>query len=101
MNKTISSRIAAIAISGAAAVASIATVALAQNLPNGNGKEAVETVCAGCHDLSPITESVGFSHDDWDMVVQSMIAMGAMIKPEQISLITDYLAQNFPPKEKR
>jgi virginiamycin B lyase len=92
--------IAAIAIS-AAALGSLATVALAQSLPPGNGKEMVETVCGGCHDLSPITESVGFSREDWDMVVQSMIAMGAMIKPEQASVITTYLAQNFPPKPKR
>ena len=94
------SGIAAIAVSVAAA-ASIATLALAQPLPNGNGKEVVETVCGGCHDLSPITESVGFSREDWDMVVQSMIAMGATIKPEQVSVITTYLAQNFPPKPKR
>jgi len=101
MSKVIVPRIAAISMSGAAVAASIATLALAQNLPNGKGKDVVETVCAGCHDLSPITESVGGSHDDWDMVVQSMIAMGATIKPEQIPLITDYLAQNFPPKPKR
>ena len=100
MTKTNFPGIAAIAIS-AAALGSLATVALAQSLPPGNGKEVVETVCGGCHDLSPITDSVGFSREDWDMVVQSMIAMGAAIKPEQVSVITTYLAQNFPPKPKR
>ena len=100
MTKTDFPGIAAIAICGAAAVASTATLAFAQSLPNGNGKEVVETVCTGCHDLSPITEGVGFSRQDWDIVVQSMIAMGAVIQPEQVSLITNYLAQNFPPKPK-
>jgi virginiamycin B lyase len=100
MTKTNFPGIAAIAIF-AAALGSLATAALAQSLPLGNGKEVVETVCGGCHDLSPITESVGFSREDWDMVVQSMIAMGATIKPEQVSVITTYLAQNFPPKPKR
>jgi len=100
MTKPSFSGIAAFSISAAAA-ASIATLAFAQDLPKGNGKEVVETVCGGCHDLTPITESVGFSREDWDMVVQSMIAMGAMIKPEEASVITTYLAQNFPPKQKR
>jgi virginiamycin B lyase len=84
-----------------AALGLTAGIALAQNLPNGDGKEVVEKVCAGCHDLDPITSSVGGTRDDWDMVVQNMIAMGAEIKPEQAALITTYLAQNFPPKPKR
>jgi hypothetical protein len=29
-----------------------------------------------------------------------MIDMGAEIKPEQVALITDYLAKNYPPKAK-
>ena len=61
----------------------------------------MEKICAGCHDLDPITESQGGTRDDWDMVVRSMIDMGADIKPEQAALITTYLAQNFPPKPKR
>lgn len=77
-----------------------AGIALAQSLPEGTGKDVVEKVCAGCHDLDPITSSEGGSHDDWDMVVKAMIAMGADIKPEQAALITNYLAQNFPPKQK-
>jgi virginiamycin B lyase len=92
--------IAAIAIPAAAAVA-IAYPVLAQNLPNGNGKEVVETICSGCHDLSPITDSVGFSREDWETVVKSMIDMGATIKAEQVTVIATYLAQNFPPKAKK
>ena len=87
------------AMAGAAAVAAVIP-ALAQDLPNGNGKEVVQTICSGCHDLEPISSSGGFSREDWEAVVQSMIAMGATIKPEQVSVITDYLAQNFPPKKK-
>ena len=82
-------------------LAVIATGAIAQGLPNGEGKDVVEKICAGCHDLGPITESVGGTRDDWNEVVQSMIAMGAEIKPEQVALITDYLAKNYPPKAKR
>ena len=89
----------AMAMSGAAAVVAVVYPALAQNLPDGNGKELVETACTGCHDLSPITQS-GFTKEDWDMVVQNMILMGAPIKREQVALVTNYLAANFPPKPK-
>jgi virginiamycin B lyase len=89
---------AIIVISGAAAMAAIIAPALAQNLPNGNGRDVVQMICTGCHDLSPITDAVGFSRRDWETVVQSMIDMGATITPEQVSVITNYLAANFPPK---
>jgi virginiamycin B lyase len=74
--------------------------ALSQNLPNGNGKDMVQSICTGCHDLSPITDSVGFNRADWETVVKSMIDMGAEIKPEQVPVIANYLAANFPPKQK-
>jgi virginiamycin B lyase len=102
MTKRNFSKIAACAIAstGAALVAAIVAPALAQNLPNGNGKEMVEMVCTACHDLSPITDS-GFSRDDWELVVKNMIDMGAAIKPEQVTVIANYLAANFPPKPKQ
>ncbi|HEX5280533.1 MAG TPA: cytochrome c [Micropepsaceae bacterium] len=78
-----------------------AGIAVAQSLPSGEGKDVVEKICAGCHDLDPITGSEGGTHDDWDMVVKAMIAMGADIKPEQEAVIANYLAQNFPPKQKQ
>jgi virginiamycin B lyase len=92
--------VATIAMSAAAAMAAVVAPALAQNLPNGNGREVVEMVCSGCHDLSPITDG-GFSRGDWETVVKSMIDMGANIKPEQVSVIANYLAANFPPKAKQ
>ena len=87
---------AALAVSGLAAIAA----ATAQSLPAGNGKEMVETICQGCHDLSPITTSIGFSRADWETVVKSMIDMGADIKPDQATVIVNYLATAFPPKQK-
>jgi virginiamycin B lyase len=89
-----------IVFSIATAIALSAT-AFAQSLPAGEGKDMVEKICAGCHDLAPITESLGGTKTDWEMVVQSMIQMGAEIKPEQVALISNYLAQNFPPKQKQ
>jgi virginiamycin B lyase len=89
---------AAFAISGAAAIAAVLAPALAQNLPNGNGRDMVQMICTGCHDLEPITSSAGFSRQDWEIVVKSMIDMGATITPEQVPVLANYLAANFPPK---
>ena len=91
---------AALALTGASVAAGVVTSALAQNLPNGNGKEVVEMVCSGCHDLSPIT-GAGFSREDWEGVIKNMIDMGAPIKPEQVAVIANYLAANFPAKPKQ
>jgi virginiamycin B lyase len=81
------------------AAATAAGLAYAQALPEGKGKDTVQAICTGCHDLSPITDSIGFSKADWEIVVKSMIDMGATIKAEQIPEITDYLATAFPPKK--
>ncbi len=89
---------AAWALSAAAAIASFP--ALAQDLPAGKGKDVVQMICSGCHDLSPITDGGGGTKEDWEGAVQGMIAMGATIKPADVTVIVDYLAQNFPPKKK-
>ena len=88
------------AVTICAAIGLTTGIALAQSLPAGDGKDVVEKICSGCHDLDPITSSGGGTHDDWDMVVKAMIGMGADIKPEQEVVIANYLAQNFPPKQK-
>jgi cytochrome c5 len=83
----------------AALAAAIAAPVLAQTLPNGEGRDAVREICTRCHDLSPITGSGGFSREDWNAVVQSMIAMGASINPREADMIVEYLAKSFPPKK--
>jgi len=87
-------------VAGAAVVAAYVVPALAQDLPAGPGKDLVQNICGSCHDFTPITDSIGFSKEDWTTVVEAMISMGAPIKSEQIPVITDYLAKNFPPKKK-
>jgi len=94
-------KIAAATIAGCAgAIAAVVTPSLAQGLPNGNGKELVRMICTSCHDLSPIT-GTGLSRGDWQTVVMSMIDMGAVIRPEDVTVIVNYLAASFPPKGKQ
>ena len=99
MTKSAVVKIAAVTIAGCAA-GSIAAFAQA-SLPEGNGKDLVQSICQGCHDLSPIFTSGGFSRRDWEQVVVAMISMGAAIKPEEEKIIVDYLAASFPPGGKQ
>ena len=102
MTKRAVPTIAAATLAGAlGAIAAFTAPTLAQGLPDGNGKELVRMICNGCHDLSPITGSGGFTRRDWEQVVQSMIDMGATIRPEDVTVIVNYLATSFPPKGKQ
>jgi cytochrome c5 len=63
-------------------------------LPEGNGKQLVETRCTVCHDLERVAE-VKRNKQDWAPIVSSMVAWGAPATPDQAKTITDYLAANF------
>jgi len=99
MTKTAFSKIAAAAFVGCT-LGALAAPAFAQggSLPEGNGKELVRSICQSCHDLSPILNAAGFTRRDWEQVVETMIDMGAAIKPEEVTIIVNYLATSFPPK---
>jgi cytochrome c5 len=63
-------------------------------LPNGPGKELVETRCALCHDLERVAV-VKRRKADWPIIVANMVARGATASPEETQTITDYLTANF------
>ena len=94
MTKTIFASIAATMMAAA-----LGYPVLAQ-LPDGGGRDILRMSCLGCHDLSPISGSGGFSKEDWEIVVKSMIAMGARIKAEDVPVLTAYLADAFPPRQR-
>jgi len=102
MTKTPFPKMAAVMGVGLAtgALAAFDAPAFAQggSLPEGNGKELVRSICQSCHDLSPILTSGGFTRRDWQQVVETMIDMGAAIKPEEVTIIVNYLATSFPPR---
>ena len=90
-------RVAAAAIIGlCVGVAAAVAPADAQALPDGKGKDLVGRICVSCHVLSPITSSGGFSRREWEMVIQSMINMGADITDDEIPVLVDYLSASFP-----
>ena len=63
-------------------------------LPDGSGKQLVETRCTLCHDLERVAE-VKRRKQDWAPIVANMVAWGAPATADQAKTITDYLAANF------
>ncbi|MGH7341619.1 MAG: virginiamycin B lyase family protein, partial [Candidatus Rokuibacteriota bacterium] len=63
-------------------------------LPDGAGKAMVEATCTKCHGLNFITNSFGFTRDEWVRLFSSMVT-----PPQaEANAIADYLAKNFPEK---
>ena len=90
-------------ISLALAAALLCTVQPAQgqqkpvNLPDGPGKEAVQTYCSGCHGLARVAAS-GYPQAYWHTTVRMMLNFGVPIPQDQVLPMIDYLSKNFPEK---
>src|SRR5207247_7015150 len=67
----------------------------ARSLPEGNGKSIVETACTTCHAVTMITNA-GHTSADWKLLMERMVSAGAEVPPNQIAMVTDYLAKSFP-----
>ncbi len=69
----------------------------ANTLPDGEGKQLTEQFCSSCHNTNRIVYSSGYSREGWQELISTMIDL-----PEDTStLLSDYLAANFPPNNKR
>jgi cytochrome c5 len=68
--------------------------ARAVSLPDGEGKQLVETRCGLCHDLERVT-AVKRRKAEWPLITAAMIASGATATPEESKTISNYLAANF------
>src|SRR3546814_11416507 len=68
-------------------------------LPEGPGKEQVESVCTACHPASQITRSSGYTQEDWAELAATMVDLsGNSALGEEI---TGYLAAHFPPNQRK
>ncbi len=68
-------------------------------LPDGPGKQLVESVCTACHRSNLITRSSGYTHAQWEELTATMIDLSG--SPDQRREITRYLATHFPPSAGR
>lgn len=73
--------------------------ARASDLPEGSGRENVESVCTACHQTNQILRSSGYTHEGWKELIGTMVDLSPI--PEQQTRITSYLTNHFPPNDKR
>lgn len=64
------------------------------DLPDGDGKQMVQTLCVGCHGLNNITQGWGYDKMGWDQLISSMVKL----PPATQTQVTTYLAANFSAK---
>jgi cytochrome c5 len=63
-------------------------------LPNGPGKELIETRCTSCHDLERVA-AVKRNKQAWPAIVANMVDRGAAASGDEAQVIAAYLAANF------
>jgi len=68
-------------------------------LPEGEGREEVESLCTACHQTNLITGSAGYTRDGWQELTSFMVDLSG--SPETRDAITGYLAAHFPPNDRR
>jgi competence ComEA-like helix-hairpin-helix protein len=75
------------------------TAAADSGLPDGKGKEVVESACSDCHSLERI-KAERRDEEGWNSVIHEMLENGAPINPNDMRAIVSYLAKNFGPDKK-
>jgi mono/diheme cytochrome c family protein len=67
------------------------------SLPDGPGKDLVETRCALCHGLDRVA-SAKRAPAEWDAIMRRMIFLGAPVSGDEAKTITSYLDDRFGTK---
>jgi competence ComEA-like helix-hairpin-helix protein len=65
-------------------------------LPEGKGKDVVESTCTDCHNIERI-QAQHLNEEGWNGIVREMMETGASINPDDVKVIVGYLAKNFGP----
>jgi cytochrome c5 len=88
---------------GRTAIWLVLTVALAtlsmavpQELPEGEGKKLLEERCTSCHTLKPVV-SLKQSQRAWKELVVKMVGYGAQLDDKEVVVATEYLTKHFGP----
>ncbi|HEY7680776.1 MAG TPA: cytochrome C [Terriglobia bacterium] len=68
----------------------------AVQLPEGAGKQLVESACVQCHNLNRAVGGGGRTRAEWQGVLDMMVTSGAPLAKDQVPVVLDYLATNFP-----
>lgn len=65
-----------------------------QLLPAGPEKEKVVKLCVGCHEIDLVVAR-RHTREEWDGVVEDMIARGSKGTPEELSSVAEYLSKHL------
>jgi cytochrome c551/c552 len=82
------------ALALAAALAALGLAAGAQQLVPGPGSALTQAKCAICHEIDYITRAPQ-SREQWQEVMQTMVERGMPATPDEVRIITDYLATYY------
>ena len=79
--------------------AALATLSIAvpQELPEGEGKKLLEERCTSCHSLQPVV-SLKQSQGAWKELVVKMVGYGAQLDDKEVDVATEYLTKHFGPE---
>ena len=80
------------------AIAILARVMSAQDLPAGKGRETFKTICTSCHDAETTT-NLRNTRSGWIEVIANMKNNGADGTEAQFTEVLDYLTLNFGKKD--
>jgi competence protein ComEA len=75
----------------------VLSIAHADDLPPGKGKEVTDRVCGGCHEAGVVTKYRN-SKDDWQSISEDMKARGADGSEADFKSIVAYLTHFFGPE---
>src|SRR6185503_18743202 len=73
------------------------SMAVPQELPEGEGKKLLEERCASCHSLKPVV-SLKQSQIAWKELVVKMVGFGAQLDDKEVDVATEYLTKYFGPE---
>ena len=59
-----------------------------------DGKTLLETRCTTCHTLAKVVNTTGTAAQ-WQQVVDQMVQRGAVLSPDEKTVLVQYLAANF------
>ena len=76
------------------------SMAVPQELPEGEGKKLLEERCASCHSLKPVV-SLKQSQSAWKELVVKMVGYGAQLDDKEVDVATEYLTKHFGPESSK
>jgi mono/diheme cytochrome c family protein len=81
-------------LAAVAAALGAASLAQAQELPPGPGRETLVAACSSCHEPQVVADKQ-MSKKEWEDTVHSMVDRGADATEAQVVEIVAYLVANF------